>query len=172
MGRRRRLRQGRGPHGRGEGRAGTGIRHCRSDRWRGKTLTSRTPAVDAFACNEVRLLVPCLACEIMPIARRAMATATGTGWSLRQPARGGAAGRRVVADLGSADDTDPLLGRGTLLVRPVAKDPRAALVRPMTPAAQKDTAKADNAHGRGYVMHREWRIAAHERNFPKIADPR
>jgi len=25
--------------------------------WRGKTLKSKTPAVDAFACNEVRLLV-------------------------------------------------------------------------------------------------------------------
>jgi len=35
--------------------------------------------VDAFACNEVRLLVSCLACGIMHIARRAMAAATGTG---------------------------------------------------------------------------------------------
>lgn len=52
--------------------------------WRGKKLKSNTPAVDAFACNEVRLLISCLAYEIMHIARRAMAQATGTGWSLRR----------------------------------------------------------------------------------------
>ena len=52
--------------------------------WRGKTLKSKTPAMDAFACNEVRLLVSCLAYEVMHIARRAMAMATGTGWSLRR----------------------------------------------------------------------------------------
>jgi hypothetical protein len=49
--------------------------------WRGKTLKSKTPATDAFACNEVRLLISRLACGIMHIARRAMAAATGTGWS-------------------------------------------------------------------------------------------
>ena len=52
--------------------------------WRGKTPKSKTPAVDAFACNEVRLLISCLAYEVMHIARRAMAQATGTGWSLRR----------------------------------------------------------------------------------------
>jgi hypothetical protein len=51
---------------------------------RGKTLKSRTPAIDAFACNEVRLLIACLAYQVMHIARRAMAKATGTGWSLRR----------------------------------------------------------------------------------------
>ena len=48
--------------------------------WRGKTLKSKTPAMDAFACNEVRLLVSCLAYQVMHITRRAMAKATGTGW--------------------------------------------------------------------------------------------
>ena len=52
--------------------------------WRGKTLKSKTPAVDAFACNEVRLLISCRACEIRHIARRARTKATGTGWSLRR----------------------------------------------------------------------------------------
>jgi hypothetical protein len=51
---------------------------------RGKTLKSRTPAIDAFACTEVRLLIACLAYQVMHIARRAMAKATGTGWSLRR----------------------------------------------------------------------------------------
>ncbi len=41
--------------------------------WRGRTPKSTTPAVDAFACNEVRLLIACLAYQVMHIARRAMA---------------------------------------------------------------------------------------------------
>lgn len=52
--------------------------------WQGKKPKSVTPAVDAFACNEVRLLVACLAYQIMHIARRVLAKATGTGWSLRR----------------------------------------------------------------------------------------
>lgn len=52
--------------------------------WRGKKPKSKTPAVDAFACNEVRLLIACLAYQVMHIARRAMAKATSTGWSLRR----------------------------------------------------------------------------------------
>ena len=51
---------------------------------RGKAPKSRTPAIDAFACNEVRLLIACLAYQAMHIARRAMEKATGTGWSLRR----------------------------------------------------------------------------------------
>jgi len=138
--------------------------------WRGKTLKSKTPAMDAFACNEVRLLVSCLAYEIMHIVRRAMAMATGTGWSLRRlrerVLRTGAA----AADLGSADDAGPLLGRSALLVRPVAKDPGAALGRPITPAAQTGTANTENALGRGDVMRSDRRIEAHETIFPHIAD--
>ena len=78
--------------------------------WRGKTPKSKTPAVDAFACNEVRLLISCLAHEVMHIARRAMAQATGTGWSLRRlrerVLRAGArlviSGRRMVLAISSA----------------------------------------------------------------------
>jgi hypothetical protein len=39
---------------------------------RGKLPKSRTPAIDAFGCNEARLLIACLAYEVMHIARRAM----------------------------------------------------------------------------------------------------
>ncbi len=42
-------------------------------RWQGKKPKSVTPAIDAFACNEVRLLIACRAYQIMHIARRAMA---------------------------------------------------------------------------------------------------
>jgi hypothetical protein len=51
---------------------------------RGKKPKSVTPAVDAFACNEVRLLIAMLAYQIMHVARRAMARATKTPWSLRR----------------------------------------------------------------------------------------
>lgn len=78
--------------------------------WRGRKPKSKTPAVDAFACNEVRLLIACLAYQIMHIARRALAKATGTGWSLRRlrerVLRAGArlviSGRRMVLALSSA----------------------------------------------------------------------
>jgi hypothetical protein len=52
--------------------------------WGGRKPRSTSEAVDAFACNEVRLLISILAYQLMHIARRAMARATGTGWSLRR----------------------------------------------------------------------------------------
>ena len=52
--------------------------------WRGRRLQSTSEAVDAFACNEVRLLISILAYQLMHVARRAMARATRTGWSLRR----------------------------------------------------------------------------------------
>ena len=65
---------------------------------RGKKPKTAAPAVDAFACNEVRLLIAMLAYQIMHVARRAVARATGTAWSLRRlrerVLRGGA--RRLV----------------------------------------------------------------------------
>lgn len=79
-------------------------------RLRGKKLKSRTPAIDAFACNEVRLLMACLAYQVMHIARRAMEKTTRTGWSLRRlrerVLRAGArmviSGRRMTLALSSA----------------------------------------------------------------------
>lgn len=78
--------------------------------WQGKKPKSVTPAVDAFACNEVRLLIACLAYQVMHIARRALTKATGTGWSLRRlrerVLRAGArlviSGRRMTLALSSA----------------------------------------------------------------------
>ncbi len=51
---------------------------------RGKKPKTAAPAVDAFACNEVRLLIAMLAYQTMHVARRAMARATGSPWSLRR----------------------------------------------------------------------------------------
>jgi hypothetical protein len=52
--------------------------------WRGRKPRTSSEAVDAFACNEVRLLLSVMAYQLMHIARRAMTRATGTGWSLRR----------------------------------------------------------------------------------------
>jgi hypothetical protein len=78
--------------------------------WRGRTPQSCADAVNAFACNEVRLLIALLAYEVMHVARRAMAAATGTGWSLcrlrERVLRAGArlilSGRRMTLALSSA----------------------------------------------------------------------
>ena len=51
---------------------------------RSKAPKSRTLAIDAFARNELRLLIACLAYQVMHIARRAMEQAAGTGWSPRR----------------------------------------------------------------------------------------
>ena len=78
--------------------------------WHRRAPRTATAAVNAFACNEVRLLISLLAYEVMHIARRAMAHATGTGWSLRRlrerVLRAGArlitSGRRMILALSSA----------------------------------------------------------------------
>jgi len=41
-------------------------------------MQTATPGVDAFAYDEVRLLISLLAHEVMHIVRRAMAAGTGT----------------------------------------------------------------------------------------------
>jgi hypothetical protein len=41
--------------------------------WRRRAPQTSTPAIDAFACNEVRWLIALLGYEVMHIARRAMA---------------------------------------------------------------------------------------------------
>jgi hypothetical protein len=51
---------------------------------RGRTPRSAGKGVHAFACNELRLLLSLMAYQVMHIARRTMARATGTGWSLRR----------------------------------------------------------------------------------------
>jgi hypothetical protein len=79
---------------------------------------------------------------------------------------------RAATDLGSADDAGPILGRSALLVRPVAKDPGAALGRPITSAEPIAIANTENALGRGDVMRSDRRIETHNTLFPQIADPK
>jgi len=83
------------------------------EHYRGRPPRTRSPSVDAFACNEVRLLVALLAYEVMHTARTVLQTVTRTGWSLRRlrervlrvAARLTISGRRVtmIIDQASAD---------------------------------------------------------------------
>jgi hypothetical protein len=52
--------------------------------YRGKTLTEQSPTIDAFAHNEVILLLNAIAYNIAHAGRVLMETATGEGWSLRR----------------------------------------------------------------------------------------
>ena len=101
---------------------------------RGKKPKSVTPAVDAFACNEVRLLIAVLAYQIMHVARRAMARATKAPWSLRRlRERVLRAGARLIIS-GPAHDLDPCRNGRALLGRHLAADSDAAPGRPVAPS--------------------------------------
>ena len=71
--------------------------------YRGRPVESPGPSVDAFACNEARLLVAVFGYQIMHAQRVVLERATGTGWSLRRllervlraPARFTVSGRRI-----------------------------------------------------------------------------
>jgi len=52
--------------------------------YRGKTPKKRTPSVDAFANNEVLLLLNALAYNVLHAARVLMSSATEEGWSVRR----------------------------------------------------------------------------------------
>ena len=135
---------------------------------RGKAPKSRSPAVDAFACNEVRLLPACLACEVMHVARRVMAKTTGTSWSLRRlRERVLRAGARLV-----------ISGRRMTLALSSAAAPFWAALWPGIPALhwsdpwpqqENRIPQTRNAHGRRVVMHRERRIALYESLPPRTA---
>ncbi|GLC62718.1 hypothetical protein PLESTB_001931400 [Pleodorina starrii] len=98
---------------------------------RGKKPKSVTPPIDAFACNEVRLLVAMLAYQIMHVARRAMARATKAPWSLRRlRERVLRAGARLII---SARRMTLILAATAraLLGRHLAADPDATRGRPI-----------------------------------------
>ena len=71
--------------------------------YRGQPVEKPGPGVDAFACNETRLLLAVFGYQIMHAQRAVLERATGTGWSLRRllervlraPARFTVSGRRI-----------------------------------------------------------------------------
>lgn len=82
--------------------------------YRGQTPQQKTPSVDAFAANEVRLLLNAIAYELVHAVRVLMEKATGRGWSLKRaverllkvPARLLLHARRVVVVLSPASARD------------------------------------------------------------------
>ena len=74
--------------------------------YRGQPVEKPGPGVDAFACNETRLLLAVFGYPIMHAQRAILERATGTGWSLRRllervlraPARFTVSGRRITID--------------------------------------------------------------------------
>jgi hypothetical protein len=95
--------------------------------WRGRRPRSATEAVDAFACNEVRLLISVLTYQLMHIARPAMARATGTGWNLRE--RVLRVGFRLLLSFRPPDDPRALQQRRAFLGSPLPEDRPYALGR-------------------------------------------
>ena len=75
----------------------------RKSHYRGKEIRKREKGVDAFACNQVRLLLAGFGYQIMHVQRAVLERVTGTGWSLRRlaervlrtPARFTVSGRRI-----------------------------------------------------------------------------
>ena len=71
--------------------------------YRGRPVENPGPGIDAFACNEARLLLAVFGYQIMHAQRAVLERATGTGWSLRRllervlraPARFTVSGRRI-----------------------------------------------------------------------------
>ena len=52
--------------------------------YRGQAVETPGPSVDAFACNQARLLLAVFGYQIMHAQRAVLERATGTGWSLRR----------------------------------------------------------------------------------------
>ena len=92
----------------------------RKSHYRGKEIRKREKGVDAFACNQVRLLLAGFGYQIMHVQRAVLERVTGTGWSLRRlaervlrtPARFTVSGRRITMTTGGAPAHWHMLARG------------------------------------------------------------
>ena len=92
----------------------------RKSHYRGEEIRTREQGVDAFACNQVRLLLAGFGYQIMHIQRALLERVTGTGWSLRRlaervlrtPARFTVSGRRITLTTGGASAHWRMLARG------------------------------------------------------------
>ena len=88
--------------------------------YRGRRIAKPGKGVDAFACNQVRLLLAGFGYQIMHVQRAVLERMTGTGWSLRRlaervlrtPARFTVSGRRVTLAIGGASAHWLMLARG------------------------------------------------------------
>ena len=87
--------------------------------YRGQAVETPGASVDAFACNQARLLLAVFGYQIMHAQRAVLERATGTGWSLRRllervlraPARFTVSGRRIAMIASAASSHWQLLVR-------------------------------------------------------------
>ena len=124
----------------------------RKSHYRGKEIRKREKGVDAFACNQVRLLLAGFGYQIMHVQRAVLERVTGTGWSLRRlaervlrtPARFTVSGRRITMTTGGASAHWRMLARGlaTLHGTPrIAGARRRPLPRPRRPQGRRGVSK-------------------------------
>ena len=125
----------------------------RKSHYRGKEIRKREKGVDAFACNQVRLLLAGFGYQIMHVQRAVLERVTGTGWSLRRlaervlrtPARFTVSGRRITMTTGGASAHWRMLARGlaTLHGPPdsAATARRRTLPRPRRPQGRRGVSK-------------------------------
>ena len=98
--------------------------------YRGKEIRKREKGVDAFACNQVRLLLAGFGYQIMHVQRAVLERVTGTGWSLRRladrvlrtPARFTVSGRRITMTTGGASAHWRMLARGLATLPGLSSD--------------------------------------------------
>ena len=117
---------------------------------------SRSRRVNAFACNQVRLLLAGFGHQIMHVQRAVLERMTGTGWSLRRlaervlrtPARFTVSGHYVTVTTGGASAHWRMLARGLAASRPCAGPPdsgaaasRRPLSRPRRPRGRQGVSR-------------------------------
>ena len=125
----------------------------RKSHYRGEEIRKREKGVDAFACNQVRLLLAGFGYQIMHVQRAVLERVTGTGWSLRRlaervlrtPARFTVSGRRITMTTGGARRTGTCSPAG---LRPCTGPPdragaarRRPLPRPRRPQGRRGVSK-------------------------------
>ena len=100
----------------------------RKSHYRGKEIRKREKGVDAFACNQVRLLLAGFGYQIMHVQRAVLERVTGTGWSLRRLAERVLHTPGALHRLGPPDHDDHRRRVGALAhARPRTRDPARAL---------------------------------------------
>ena len=135
--------------------SGSGATWGGKSHYRGKEIRKREKGVDAFACNQVRLLLAGFGYQIMHVQRAVLERVTGTGWSLRRlaervlrtPARFTVSGRRITMTTGGASAHWRMLARGLATLGPpdsAAAPPRRPLSRPCGPHGAEVSPSAGN----------------------------
>ena len=111
----------------------------RKSHYRGREIRKREKGVDAFACNQVRLLLAGFGYQIMHVQRALLERVTGTGWSLRRLAERVLRTPARFNRLGPPDHDDHRRRFGALAhARPRTRDPARRALRIARPHRRAD----------------------------------